>query len=82
MTTFVGTPIAFKYFISNERSYFRVFIYEGMYEIMVPSPIRFNIRRYASVFSIEVKSKYQIAILDTTDDFDKMDYIQEIQVLP
>lgn len=66
------------YYGNNTGEYL---MYEGMYEIMVPSPIRFNIRRYASVFSIEVKNKYQIAILDTTDDFDKLDNIQEGGIL-
>ena len=56
-------------------------MYEGLWEIMTPSPIRFNIKRYGSIFSIEVKNKYQIAILDTTDDFDKLDRIQEGGIL-
>ena len=43
----------------------------------IKSPIGFSIRKYASIFSISVKQRYQLAILDTTDSFSKNDEIRE-----
>ena len=43
----------------------------------IKSPIGISIRRYASIFSISIKQRYQLAILDTTDPFSKNDEIRE-----
>ncbi len=43
----------------------------------IKSPIGISIRRYGSIFSISVKQRYQLAILDTTDSFSKNDEIRE-----